>query len=120
MPGHKEHETIESLFDPDSDDLIEQKKVSDLINAGFSLELLMRQSVAPKKIPKSDDPDSEPEINQYFLFVRWKDKVRPIHTQRGEHRSFTKPERALDWGKRLGFSKATLIVDFGDYVLEDK
>lgn len=96
-------------------DSIEQKRLSQLIAAGYTLELILTHSKGAPKIAKNG---SAIEVNQYFLYVKYNDTIRAVYTQRQEPRCFTNIERALDWGKRIGFSSVKLELDYGNYVLE--
>jgi hypothetical protein len=82
---------------------IEQKHVLRLIEAGQAIDLLLQQQV--------DDTG----MNQYFLYVEYRNHVRAVFTQRNAHRFYTNLDRVVEWGSRMGFASVALKVDYKNY-----
>jgi len=85
-------------------DPLEQKQVSDLIHAGYVVDLVLQHEV------------NELDQNQFFLYAKYRSNMRPIYTQRNAHRSYTNLERAVDWGKRMGFRQVSVTIDYSSYL----
>ncbi|HHF0534541.1 TPA: hypothetical protein ACPHXL_003502 [Vibrio alginolyticus] len=41
--------------------------------------------------------------------------TRQVYTQRNTPRNFKDVQRAIDWGKRIGFKSVTLTIDYSGY-----
>lgn len=82
---------------------LEQRNVLELINAGYSLDLLLQHKL------------DEAGASQYYLYAKYRNHLRPIHTQRNAHRAYTNLERAVDWGKRMGFKSVSIAIDYSKY-----
>lgn len=78
------------------------------------LEDLMKRSRISVELVLEIDPQSR---SSYLVFAKY-DKgriVRQVFTQRGAPRRFKDLRRALAWGKQLGFSRASVRVDYDLY-----
>lgn len=75
---------------------LEQKQIADMIEVGFSIELIVEHNY--------DDTGDD----QYFLYAKYRNHLRPIYTQRGAHRFFTDFNRAKDWAHKLGFKSISM------------
>lgn len=55
----------------------------------------------------------------FHIFAKYQNGqiVRQIYTQRKEPRRFKDIDRALRWGKTIGFKSVSLIVDYAIYPL---
>lgn len=87
----------------DSSEPLEQRSVLELVNEGYSIDLILEQKI------------DRYGTNQYYLYAKYRNAIRPIYTQRSTQRSFANLERALDWGKRMGFANASLVIDYSEY-----
>jgi len=82
---------------------LEQRNVSELIGAGYSLDLLIQYKL------------DESGVGQYYLYAKYRNHLRPIQTQRNAHRCYSNIERAIDWGKRMGFKWMSLNIDYSKF-----
>ena len=85
--------------DLSNDDPIELRDINALIKTGFVLDLLLQHK-------------EEDDKNIYYLYAQYSSHIRPIITQRNSHRSFASLDRAIEWGKRVGFKNAFLSIDY--------
>lgn len=82
---------------------LEQRNVSELIGAGYSLDLLLQHKL------------DETGASQYYLYAKYRNHLRPIYTQRNAHRAYTNLERAVEWGKRMGFKWVSVNIDYSKF-----
>lgn len=76
---------------------IMQRQVADMIRDGYSIELVIEHSY--------DDAGGD----QYYLYVKYRNHLRPVYTQRKAHRYFIDFNRAKEWAEKLGFKLMTLV-----------
>ena len=59
-----------------------------------------------------------PEDKGYYLiFSKYPNKVvRQFYTQRNTPRKFKDLQRAIIWGKRMGFRSVTITIDYDSYI----
>ena len=59
-----------------------------------------------------------PEDKGYYLiFSKYPNKtVRQVYTQRNTPRKFKDLQRAIVWGKRMGFRSATITIEYSAYL----
>ncbi|WP_018694186.1 hypothetical protein [Algicola sagamiensis] len=108
----------------DNAEPITENEVKVLIREGISCSLVLehrifegKKSKRPGKRTEKDDKDKIVIINQYYLYAKIRNQLRPIHTQRKEHRNFANLERAFAWGKNIGFKRVSLSLELNSYVL---
>ncbi|EJG1004483.1 MULTISPECIES: hypothetical protein [Vibrio] len=53
----------------------------------------------------------------YLIYAKYHNGqvTRQVYTQRNTPRNFKDIQRAIDWGKRIGFRTITLTIDYGVY-----
>src|SRR5690606_41621884 len=59
-----------------------------------------------------------PEDRGYFLiYVKYHQNqiVRQVYTQRNAPRKFKDLQRAINWGKRMGFRSVSLTIEYNNY-----
>jgi hypothetical protein len=86
-----------------NEESIEQKHVLRLIEAGQAIDLLLQHKV--------DDAG----MNQYYLYVEYRNHLRAVFTQRNTHRCYNNLDRAVEWGSRIGFASVSLHLDYKKY-----
>lgn len=62
-----------------------------------------------------------PEDQAYLIFAKYHQNqlTRQVFTQRNTPRKFKDIGRAIIWGKRIGFSSVSLVMDYGAFILPD-
>lgn len=60
--------------------------------------------------------DSEEE-GGYLIYAKYHNGqvTRQVYTQRNTPRNFKDIQRAIDWGKRIGFKSVTLVIEYQSY-----
>lgn len=82
---------------------VEQREIIKLVERGHEIDLIL------------DHKKTETD-NNFFLYIKYRDKLRPVFTQRNTHKSYSSIERAVEWGKRIGFRWLILNVNYKFYV----
>ena len=78
---------------------IEQKAITQLIESGAEVGLLIEQEVYDGELG-------------FSLYCRFADQTTPIYTQRSQHRRYRKFDAAVDWGRKVGFTWASFHIDY--------
>jgi len=87
---------------------LDQKTLDEIIGrSGFIADMILQYSS---------------DIEGYNIYVRYNQGriTRQVYTQRKQPRSFKDLQRAIDWGKTIGFNTVSLTIDYSDYNTKGK
>ena len=60
------------------------------------------------------EPDESGGMGRYLIYAKYHQNqvIRQVYTQRDTPRNFKDPQRAIEWGKSIGFRSVCLHVDY--------
>lgn len=82
---------------------LEKRALDELVLSGYAVDMLLEY------VP--DDGGC------YLIYVKYHQGqvTRQVYNQRNKPRNFRNIERAIDWGKRMGFRSVSLYIDYDSY-----
>lgn len=97
------------------DDPIDQKGVETLIKKGYVVDLFIEGTLnIPIKSGSSKKPRLSTTYDEYLLYIKYRNNMRPVYTQRNAHKTFNNVKRAVEWGNNVGVRHISISIDCGD------
>jgi hypothetical protein len=63
-----------------------------------------------------------PDDDHYLIFARYNQNkiIRQVFTQRNAPRTYRNVQRAVEWGKSIGFSSVNIHIDYSTFPEKDE
>lgn len=85
---------------------LDKNALDELIKfSGYSVDMILKYETSPEN------------GGAFYIYVRYNKNqiIRQVYSQRKSPRSFKSVERAIDWGKKIGFRSVILNIDYQSY-----
>ena len=84
---------------------------------GYKVDMLLQYQLQESKATKKGKTEI-PTKGAFLIFAKYHQPqiIRQVITQRNQPRKFKNLDRALSWGKFVGFRTAQLAINLDDYI----